>query len=429
MSKITIRNAGPIKNIENLEINSVNVFMGHQSSGKSTIAKIISYCAWVEKNAAVNQSLDEFIVNGGFRKKLEDFHRLNGYFNANTEINYESDVINLRFRDDKCSMEWIDKYAYKRSKIEYIPSERNLIVLPFIQKIEMPNNNNRSFLFDWLTIRSQYNKENKIKILNLPVEYYFDENTGENHIISTDENDRYDILLENASSGLQSLIPLIIAFKYLTGWIYENEEEISFEKQQTRDKVFRSLSDELIIKPAYERNLINDKKEDFWKELVELVKNPETAYLIDKWNKVILDLGKTQNTRFIIEEPEQNLFPSTQRDLIYHLLSSLNLDRGDTATITTHSPYILYALNNCMMGYLVNSQLLGEEKNKYLADNFLSEKSWINPQSVSIWEIEDGVVRNIQDKDNIITENYFDDKMTELTDEYYQMLHYYKNEN
>ena len=429
MSKITIRNAGPIKNIENLELNSVNVFMGHQSSGKSTIAKIISYCAWVEKNAAVNQSMDEFIVNGGFRKKLEDFHRLNGYFNANTEINYESDVISLRFRDDKCSMEWIDKYAYKRSKIEYIPSERNLIVLPFIQKIEMPNNNNRSFLFDWLTIRSQYNKENKVKILNLPVEYYFDENTGENHIVSTDENDRYDILLENASSGLQSLIPLIIAFKYLTGWIYENEEEISFEKQQTRNKKFRSLSDELIIKPAFERNLINDKNEDLWKELAELVKNPEVAYNINKWNKITQGLGKTQNTRFIIEEPEQNLFPSTQRDLIYHLLASLNLDRGDMATITTHSPYILYALNNCMMGYLVNSQLHGEEKNKYLADNFLSEKSWINPQSVSIWEIEDGVVRNIQDKDNIITENYFDDKMTELTDEYYQMLYYYKNEN
>jgi predicted ATPase len=207
MAIITIKNVGPIKNIESLKLNRVNVFMGPQSSGKSTIAKIISYCTWVEKDVAITQSLDEYNVNGSFRKRLEEFHRINGYFKDNTEIFYESDIIKLQFKNNKCSIEWVDKYAYKRSKIEYISSERSLIILPFIQKVEMPNNNNRSFLFDWYTIRSQYNKENRVKILGLPVEYYYDENTGESHIISTDENNKYDILLENASSGLQSLTP------------------------------------------------------------------------------------------------------------------------------------------------------------------------------------------------------------------------------
>ena len=48
MATITIKNVGPIKEAE-LTLNKVNVFMGPQSSGKSTIAKIISYCTWVEK--------------------------------------------------------------------------------------------------------------------------------------------------------------------------------------------------------------------------------------------------------------------------------------------------------------------------------------------------------------------------------------------
>lgn len=43
MTTIEIRNVGPIKEVSEITLNSVNVFMGPQSSGKSTIAKIISY--------------------------------------------------------------------------------------------------------------------------------------------------------------------------------------------------------------------------------------------------------------------------------------------------------------------------------------------------------------------------------------------------
>jgi len=429
MATITIKDFGPIKEVENLVINKVNVFMGPQSSGKSTIAKIISYCAWVEKEVATTQSLGEYNVNSNFRKKLEEFHRLNGYFGENTRILYESEVIKIEFKNNKCSVEWVDQYAYKLSKIAYIPSERNLITLPFIHKVDLANNNIRSFLFDWLTISPQYHKENQVKILDLPVAYYFKENmgTGENHIVSTDRNNKYDILLENASSGLQSLTPLIVALKYLTEWIYENEENVSFEKQKKRDGVISQLITELIFKELYpEENFSN--KNNFSKKLKEFYKlsqsgNEQINELLNGKFKVIWDnIREIRYSQFIIEEPEQNLFPSTQRDLVYHLLNLVQ-GKDHRLTITTHSPYILYALNNCMMGYLVNAQIQESEKN-----NFLSEQSWINPESVSVWEIEDGALRNIQDEDKIISKNYFDQKMTELIDEYYQMLDYYKDE-
>lgn len=432
MTTITIKNVGPIRRIENLELNKINVFMGPQSSGKSTIAKIVSFCTYVEKDVATNQSLDDYNTNGNFRKKLEEFHRLGGYFRDDeSEICYESNVIKLQFKNNRCVIEWKDKYAYKRSKIEYFPSERNLITLPFIQKVEMPNSNNRSFLFDWLTIRGQYNKTNSVKILDLPIAYYFDESTGENHIVSMDENDRYDILLENASSGLQSLIPLIIVSKYLTEWIYENEEEISFEKRSKMTRAISLLIDELVLSAYYGKIFSGEERISKITELNTLLsnENPEVTFLFNKWKEIAEGIKSTHNTQLIIEEPEQNLFPSAQRDLIYHLLKLLDFERGDRVSLTTHSPYILYALNNCMMGYLVKNQLDGDERGEYLKTGFLSERSWIDPKSVSIWEIEDGgTLKNIQDKDNIVAENYFDQKMTELTDEYYQMLNYYKNE-
>jgi len=141
------------------------------------------------------------------------------------------------------------------------------------------------------------------------------------------------------------------------------------------------------------------------------------------WNKIGLSTDYA-SSNVIIEEPEQNLFPETQKELIYHLLNKVSeAGRNHNLTLTTHSPYILYALNNCLLGGLVKKNIPDNEQNE-----FQSKSSWIDPKLVSVWEIEDGKIRGIQDKDNIISANYFDVKMTELTDEYFQILNYYQDE-
>ena len=75
MTTIEIRNIGPIKEVPEITLNSVNVFMGPQSSGKSTIAKIISYCTWVEMDVATSQSLKEYDGTTRFKDELESFIR------------------------------------------------------------------------------------------------------------------------------------------------------------------------------------------------------------------------------------------------------------------------------------------------------------------------------------------------------------------
>ena len=54
MAKICIRNVGPIKaglesNNGLMDISKVCILIGDQGTGKSTIAKIISTCTWLEK--------------------------------------------------------------------------------------------------------------------------------------------------------------------------------------------------------------------------------------------------------------------------------------------------------------------------------------------------------------------------------------------
>ncbi|MDR1895966.1 MAG: AAA family ATPase, partial [Prevotellaceae bacterium] len=94
---IKIRNVGPVKEAD-FDLNKINVFMGPQSSGKSTIAKIISYCAWVEKDVATSQSLETYQRNDNyFIDRLESFHKLKKYFKTGSYIFYKNNVIELEY--------------------------------------------------------------------------------------------------------------------------------------------------------------------------------------------------------------------------------------------------------------------------------------------------------------------------------------------
>lgn len=430
MSTITIKNIGPIKEVVEISLNRINVFMGPQSSGKSTIAKIISFCTWVEKDVATSQSLSEYQENKTyFRERLESFHKIKSYFNSDSYIHYKSEVVDIVWENEECSISWVDKYAYKRSKIAYIPSERNMVILPEARKSEFGNTNIRSFLFDWFEARKKYSNENNLSVLNLGVNYYYLEGSEEDHIRGNNNDAEYDILLSNASSGLQSITPLIVMIEYLTKWIYD-EDNISFEQDERKQRVNRILVVEKVLKPYYDKDdlpiedLPIEDLQKLVKSFVERLheKEEKAVEYFDDYKTISNGLFKTTNSQFIIEEPEQNLFPETQRDLMYYFLQKCFNKEGNRLTLTTHSPYVLYALNNCMMAGLVSDKMESNELRKLKCN-----KSKINPSDVSIYEIREGVVRGtIQGEDGLISDNYFDQKMKDLMDDFYLMLNYYE---
>ena len=382
MATIEIRNIGPIKEVPEITLNRVNVFMGPQSSGKSTIAKIISHCTWVEKDVATSQSLKEYDGTTRFKDELESFHKIRGYFRADSYIRYQSDVVEIVWENVSCRTEWGDIWSYKHSKIAYIPSERNMVILPEARRVELGNTNVRSFLFDWFTACE---KCSDLPILNLGVNYHYVEAKEEDHIRGGEGDSKYDVLLSNASSGLQSLTPLLVMIEYLTKWIYEEKT------------------------PSYEQ-----------KQKLGMFVSTFSGLSSDQLKKLYQSFFETNNSQFIIEEPEMNLFPETQRDLVYHLLNKCLEREGNRLTITTHSPYILYALNNCMMAGLVYDKM--DEKSK---GRLKCGTSKISPSDVSIYEIQEGVVKRGQKEDGLIQDNYFDQQMGKLMDDFYLMLNYY----
>jgi len=419
MANLIIRNVGPITEAK-FDLNKVNVFMGPQGSGKSTIAKIISQCCWYEKN---------FLLTGeeyDFYRGLIDFHKMDkNYFSEDSEIEYKSQWITTNWKGKKLKMSIGNKEIsgdiYKNLKIEYIPAERNFVAaIPNLQKYNEIYDNIVNFLHDWMDFKELITKTKNYKspLESLKIEYKYDSKTKEDLLILPNKK---KISLQRSSSGQQSLTPLLVVCEYLFSELYKQKRNPS----PVENKYIRSLLKEdmqinydwVIGSQNFQQN--SNKREN--EMMIE-----ETKRKI--WEKI----GFSTDYEFsnvIIEEPELNLFPETQKELIYHIFNRINdKERDHKLILTTHSPYILYALNNCMLGGLVNKQLTGDLKKEFICNEFLSQDSWIDPILVSVWEIEDGEIRLIQDKDNIISENYFDKKMTDLTDEYYQILNYYQDE-
>ncbi len=415
-SRIKILNIGPIKEVD-FSLNKINIFIGEQSSGKSTIAKIVSFCQWVEKDISVRQSFESYRNEKEyFIDKLTSFHKLETFFSSKSELLYESDIIKIHYKNEILKLNWKERYNYKRLKISYIPSERSVAVLPEMEKVELPNNYIKSFLFDWFDARKSFSEEEKLSLLNLNANYYFTESNKESHI--TDKENSYNISLSNASSGLQSATPLVVMIEYLTKHIYLKEQNSSYELDNTLLNTSLQLFKELVVKKYNSKfskkltvkgilnKLVNNKD----KELVELFIN---------YNSIKDNLSKTSFTSLIIEEPEQNLFPSTQKSLIYYLLEEINKS-DHLLTLTTHSPYVLYAFNNCILASIVDDKLSDNERNRLSC-----LKSKINPNFISIYQIKEGKINNIQKEDGLINDNFFDTQMKSIMDEFYIMLNHY----
>lgn len=410
MAKITIKYVGPLKEVS-LDIKRINVFMGPQSTGKSTIAKIISQALWAEKN---------FLIMGkeyDFYNGLLDFHNMdkNYFSNPKAEIIYESSWTTIQMKYKKGNI--LPKTSYKKnknkeiyhnSKIEYIPAERNFVAsIQNIHKYTESYNSTINFLNEWYAAKTSYQEENrfKVELPDLSFTYQYKEN-DEQDIIQVADN---EVNLKSGSSGQQSLLPLLL--------VAEEVMVSAYKKQH-------------IVSPA-ELNRIKKKVPGIESVIDTLfaMRNNNTKKIIDNgldplWQLIgyQMDYG---STHLVVEEPEQDLYPSTQRGLLQRLVSYLTNDseHQHTLTLTTHSPYILYALNNCMLAGLV------EQKNPDAAEK-LSGTTKINPAEVGLWLLKDGEIKALQHPSTgLLTKDFFNSEFQKNHEDMFNLLSLLPNEN
>ncbi len=417
MNKVIIRNIGPIVDVE-IELNRINVIIGPQSSGKSTIAKVISFCQWVEKR---------FILDGKFEydfaDQFIDFHRIGkSYFREDSYFSYESEFIRIQHKGVSFKLEITRKeeeIKYLKSKNIYIPAERNFVsVIPNLRRYNETNDNIISFVYDWYAAKKKYEGNKTLSVLDLGVSYAYHHESDSDILTLTDEKKELELM--NASSGLQSVVPLVMLIDYLTDGVFSEKKPLSVNE---KEKIEREK--EVYLKILMDNiDPIAGNSEASIRESLESKTQIELSMAnMDNILQWMIKRSSYNFTNFIVEEPEQNLFPSTQRDLIYYLFKKIAKgERPHSILMTTHSPYVLYAINNCLMGGVIQEKMPIEEQKE-----LKSRDSWVDPSLVSAWEIKDGRISSIIDpRTKTITKHFFNEISNEIMDEYYDMLNYFE---
>lgn len=367
--KIYVENFGPIIKSGNkpVEFKRCTIFIGDQGTGKSTIVKLYSTLIWLEKLIIAKKNSNSINISD-FKKFLSQQNIPIDYISSSTLIEYTSNVLFLLIKNNKLV---IRKIGYMNDdyicpKIQYIPSERNLLsIVSNLQEIsrlpEMLIQLNREFQLAYKEILNIYFQNFKLQ-----------------HNIKNNENyvlvGRKKTKLNQSSSGLQSIYPLVFVSKYLKKMLSKNFLERLSESDDNRRQ--------LVI------NLIDDANDR------EKISNYIMSKLDTKFNSKKIKELETQFSNIInsclieiVEEPEQNLFPISQVELLKNIIEDTCGD-GDKLILTTHSPYILSQINNYIFAYENRSNIYGKNS-KLLFD--LSE--------VSAYKIQNGKIKSIIDKE------------------------------
>jgi predicted ATPase len=369
MSQIKVKNFGPIKSgyLENdgfIDIRKITVFIGNQGTGKSSIAKLISTLSWLEKQLYRGNLEIKYVTNRNrFVNTYCNYQNLKNYFLPETEIEYHGHAYSIKYSNGKLNIFTTNNSTkkYILPKIMYVPAERNFFsVVKRAEKVKgLPQS--LSAFFEELE-RSQQELSGSLTLPVGDVKLEFDQLNNILNIIGSD----YKLNIFESSSGFQSFIPLFLVSRNIALSIGQNKDssqnELSAEEQQR-------------LKTEIEKILSNDNlSEEFKKAALELLSS------------------KYKNECFlnIVEEIEQNLFPKSQKDVLYKLLEFANLTEGNTLILTTHSPYIINYMTLAIKGYkvlqkiidLLNSNLLKEQ-----LENIVPQISCVSDEDSIVYEL------------------------------------------
>lgn len=398
MSRIKIENFGPIKAgcTENdgwIEIKKVTLFIGNQGSGKSTVAKLISTLTWLEKAMVRGDRRHNEISQYDFIE-LFKFQRINNYFNDKTIIEYESDVLYFKYskelRPPKIQLK--SNTDFRVGKINYVPAERNYLssVKNMFGVKNLPESIN-SFAYEYRNAQLKYSTE----VMTLPVgnvKHSYNPSNDVSYIVGDD----YKLDLVEAASGYQSYIPMYLVTKYLMDEIALKSENLDVNQQ------IRKANEKNVI--LNDATLSNDQK-------IALTKKVDEKYI----NHYLTN---------IVEEPELNLFPSSQQKMLFNLLEFNNLFEGNRLIMTTHSPYFINYLTLAVKAYNVKQALTDSADIEKVAA-IVPIASTVNPDDLVIYQLNEatGTISPLGSYKGLPSdENYLNDSLGETNELFAQLL-------
>lgn len=420
--RLIIKNFGPIVKAT-IDIKPFMVFIGESGSGKSVILKLLSLFRWIYKQQQLFYSLElltkskvdfETHINQTLEVELQN-SSLVYYFQKGSFASYEiNGIIFTLQHDTQPNFTLSNKRDSKKislEKITFITDER--AVIPTLL-----NNSTRNVRFPYhLTstyedFRLAFNElkgDNKqVVIETMGVNLTSIKSTYEQKFVISQDDKPYKISFQDSSSGIKSVSIVELISRYYPFHFNTQDIFVNFYGK---------------IAP----NFIKLLGKSF-----ENVQNatPEEMIRRSIMQNIVLSLKDISNTdariNIFIEEPELNLFPNAQKNLVEHLVYSCfeppKKDKNKTIHIafSTHSPYILSSLN-CL---LLACEVANKNPNlKEKVETIIPNKFWLDINKFNAFKVENGEVFSIIDKEtNLILAESIDEVSEEIGETFDKLL-------
>ena len=352
--RLVVKSFGPIRSID-INFRKVNLFIGDQGTGKSCIVKLYSTFRWLEKTLLTETYSSDYFtkfVDARFKKQLCGYHRIDDFFRDDTYILYESALYKFVYAGNTFNIEKKNGTITGLPKIMYVPAER--IILSSAEK--------KLKTFDGLPAS------------NLTFNQTFWE---------SNEGCDYRVRLINASSGIQSALPVCIVSDYLGNIVASgNERPMSVKELQKLQKETSKIMEN--------------------ENLSDSVKNAMLKHLSSR--------SRYNCFVNIVEEPELSLFPESQNSMIRLLCKVNNGTTDNMLLLTSHSPYTLAILNNLVLAYKAYEK--GDDNIKRMVAEIVPPEYHIDPESLTAFSLTEAGMENYQsvlsESSGIISKNDLD---------------------
>lgn len=403
MSKIRIRNFGPIKSgfLANdgwIDIKRVTVFIGTQGSGKSTVAKLISTLTWIEK--ALVRGDFTFLTQEEFKIHCS-YQNIYSYFKDTSEIEYLGKAFIIRYnsKHENVFIERNSLNGYSFPKIMYVPAERNLVgSVRNVRNLKGLPSTLYTFAdeyFDALDEIDALDGMVDLPINNVQLEYEKFTN------VVKIKGEDYDVNLSEASSGFQSFVPLYMVSSYLADSLYRK-----------RDYSTKHLS-------LYEeRNL--------FLQVQEIMNDPTLSEDVKRAQLQLLSAQRSYSAFVnIVEEPEQNLFPTSQREVLNTLVRFSNQNDNNKLVITTHSPYLLNYLTLAVKAHSLLERSTKSDAVVRKIHQIVPITSVLNGEDLVVYEMHEaeGTISRLEDYNGMPSDdNKLNERLGETNELFARLL-------
>ena len=375
MNTIEIHNFGPIgKGYEGkMPIYPVTIICGDQGAGKSTVAKLISMFSWMEKALVRGDiALNKKTENNAFLRQKMEFHRIQNYLMPDSEIHYSGTRYDFHYSKENFTIEAHgEEPAYPMPKIMYVPAERN-----FMSVVEHPDML-KEIPDSLFVLFSEYDKARKAlrRDIELPIAGYSFQYDKLNNVAWL-TGDGFKVRITEAASGFQSLIPMILVTRYIAHIIRKGElASTNLQVNNAIEKRIAAILADNTIDENMRRLLINQQSS-------------------------LLTYGKFVN---IVEEPEQNLYPTAQRNILYDLFGAYNEKADNLLIITTHSPYMIDYTTLAVKAATIKAR--GKEQEEL--DKIVPKQARLKGEDVCVYQIRDGKIEALAKYDNMPSDDNF----------------------